>query len=77
MKDVMKPGIIGYIPPYWGHRTLNTGNKKLILFAIYPADAGHNYKIVEERGFAKIMVKERGTPVLRENPGYRRDKDAG
>jgi len=72
----MKPGTIGYIPPYWGHRTINTGNKKLILFAIYPADAGHNYKIVEERGFAKIMVEERGTPVLRENPGYRRDKDA-
>jgi len=65
----MKPGTIGYIPPYWGHRTINTGNKKLILFAIYPAEAGHNYKIVEEKGFAKIIVEERGLPVLKENPG--------
>jgi glucose-6-phosphate isomerase len=72
----MKPGTIGYIPPYWGHRAINTGNKKLILFAIYPAEARHNYKIVEQRGFAKIMVEERGTSVLRENPKYRGDKDA-
>lgn len=67
----MKPGTIGYISPYWGHRTINTGNKKLIFFAIYPAEAGHNYKIIEEGGFAKIMVEERGVPVLRENPDYK------
>ena len=76
MKDVMKPGTIGYIPPYCGHRTINAGNKKLIFFTIYPADAGHNYKIVEERNFAKIVVEGKDTPVLRKNPGYRRDKDA-
>ncbi len=70
----MKPGTIGYIPPYWGHRTINTGNKKFIFLAIYPAEAGHNYKIVEEGGFAKIMIEERGVPVIKKNPKYTREK---
>jgi len=67
----MRPGSIGYIPPYWGHRTINSGGEKLILLAIYPAEAGHNYKIIEEKGFAKIMVEESGKPVLKKNPKYK------
>lgn len=63
----MKRGTIGYIPPYWGHRTINTGNEEFIFLAIYPADAGHNYGVVEKKGFAKIMIEEEGVPRLKEN----------
>ncbi len=60
-----------YVPPGWGHRTINTGNKRLTFFFAYPADAGHDYEIVREKGFAKLIVEEDGRPVLIDNPRYR------
>jgi len=32
----LKPGSIGYVPPSWGHRTINTGSEKLVFFHISP-----------------------------------------
>jgi len=69
----MSPGILGYIPPGWGHRTLNTGPKEFVFLAVYPAHAGHNYGIIEEKGFARIMVEEKGHPELKNNPHYQKD----
>jgi len=66
----MKPGVLGYIPPYWGHRTMNTGDGEFVFLALFPGDAGHNYGIVEKHGFSKIMVEENGKPVLKDNPKY-------
>jgi len=66
----MKPGVLGYIPPYWGHRTINTGNKEFVFLTLFPGDAGHNYEIIEKCGFAKIMVEEDGRAVLKDNPKY-------
>ena len=68
----MNSGVLGYIPPGWGHRTLNTGPEEFVFLAVYPADAGHNYGIIEEKGFAGIMVEEKGHPELRDNPGYQK-----
>jgi len=67
----MRRGTIGYIPPYWGHRSINTGKEKFIFLAIYPADAGHDYEIIERKGFAKIIIEEDGIPRLKENPKLR------
>lgn len=66
----MQPGVLGYIPPYWGHRTMNTGDKEFVFLTLFPGDAGHNYEIIEKQGFAKIMVEEAGRPVLKDNPKY-------
>jgi len=66
----MRPGVLGYIPPYWGHRTINTGKKEFIFLALFPGDAGHNYEVVEKHGFAQIMVEENGKPILKDNPKY-------
>jgi len=66
----MSPGVLGYIPPGQGHRTLNTGPEEFVFLAVYPADAGHNYRVIEEKGFARIMVEEKGHPQLKDNPGY-------
>ena len=66
----MQPGVLGYIPPYWGHRTINTGSKEFVFLTLFPGDAGHNYEIIQKHGFAKIMVEENGKPVLKDNPRY-------
>ncbi len=66
----LKPGGIGYVPPGWGHRTINTSGEKLVFFFIYPSDAGHDYELVKERGFAKIVIEENGVPKVVDNPRF-------
>jgi len=56
-------GIVAYVPPFWGHRTVNTGKEPLVFFAAWPADAGHDYALAEELGF--------GVFVLCSSEGYR------
>ncbi|MFW6007137.1 MAG: glucose-6-phosphate isomerase family protein [Halanaerobiales bacterium] len=66
----MKRGVITYVPPYWAHRCVNTGNQPLVFFAIYRGDAGHNYGIIEEKGMKKLVMEEQGEVVIRDNPDY-------
>ncbi len=66
----MKKGSISYIPPYWAHRTLNTGDESLVFFGIYRADAGHDYGTIENKSMAKIIVEEGGEIVVKDNPNY-------
>lgn len=66
----LEPNSIVYVPPGWGHRTINTGNKRLVFFFAYPSNAGHDYEIVRKKGFAKLVVEENGVPVLIDNPKY-------
>ena len=46
-------GRMVYVPPFWGHRSINTGNEPLVSWCVYPADAGHNYGDIEKEGFPK------------------------
>ena len=64
------PGTAAYVPPYWGHRTINTGAENFVFLAVYPADAGHDYRTIAERGFASILVERDGAPTLVPNPRY-------
>jgi len=66
----LNPGYIGYVPPGWGHRTINTGGEKMVFFFIYPSDAGHDYEFVKEKGFAKIVIEEDGVPKVVDNPRF-------
>jgi len=66
----MQSGSISYIPPYWAHRTINTGNTPLIFFAVYPGEAGHNYGIIENKGFCKLIVERNGQIKVIDNPNY-------
>ncbi len=67
----MKRGTIVYVPPYWAHRSINTGDDDFVFLAIYPGDAGHDYGSIAERGFAKIVVKVEGGFRVIPNPEYR------
>jgi glucose-6-phosphate isomerase len=64
----VKPGTLTYIPPYWAHRMVNTGEENFVFFGVYPADAGHNYGDIEKTGFAKVLVAKDGQPTLVPNP---------
>ncbi len=65
------PGALLYTPPFWGHRSINTGIGNLVLLAVYPADAGYDYQTIVEQGFASVLVERGGIPVLIPSPRYR------
>ena len=43
----IRAGIMVYVPPYWIHRSVNTGNTDLVFLFNYPSDAGQDYGIIE------------------------------
>lgn len=49
----MEPGTIGYIPPGWAHRSINTGDEAYRFLAVYPGGAGHDYGWVLEHGMGR------------------------
>jgi glucose-6-phosphate isomerase len=49
----MAPGIMGYIPPGWAHRSINVGDNPYSFLAVYPGGAGHDYGWVLEHGMGK------------------------
>lgn len=55
----MGPGVIGYIPPGWAHRSINVGNEPYRFLAAYPGSAGHDYQWVLERGMGLRAVRDR------------------
>lgn len=67
MED-MDPGSVVYVPPRWGHRSINIHpDQNLVLFFVYPAHAGHDYKSIEERGFRKLVVERDGKHEVIDN----------
>lgn len=54
-----------YVPPGWAHRSVNVGDRPLVLYALYPADAGHDYDAISQGGFLKRIVRGLdGKPAL-------------
>jgi len=68
--QAMAPGAASYVPPYWGHRTVNTGLSNFVFLAVFPADAGYDYKTIAERGFAALIVAKNGQAQVVPNPNY-------
>jgi len=60
----MEPDTIGYIPPGWAHRSVNTGAKPYSFLAVYPGAAGHNYQWVLEHGFGSRVFRGDKAPQL-------------
>ncbi|MFI7490204.1 glucose-6-phosphate isomerase family protein [Micromonospora echinaurantiaca] len=44
------PGVVGYIPPGWAHRSVNIGDEPYRFLAVYPGSAGHDYGWVLKHG---------------------------
>lgn len=68
----MSPGEVVYVPPYWIHRSVNTGTDVLITFFSYPADSGQDYGIIERARGMRTLIVDDGAGGWREsdNPRY-------
>jgi glucose-6-phosphate isomerase len=63
----MTPGTIGYIPPGWAHRSVNTGPDPYSFLAVYPGGAGHDYQWVLDNGLGyRVFVSPTGGVELRD-----------
>ena len=60
----MTRGAMVYVPPYWAHRSVNTGSEPLTMFCVWPGDSGHNYGDIEKEGFPKRVFKRDGSEVM-------------
>ena len=73
----MHPGTVIHVPPFWIHRSVNTGTAPLVTFFCYPADAGQDYEIIARAGGMKTLIVADGDG-WREAPNPRyRGRDAG
>ncbi|MGD0875316.1 MAG: glucose-6-phosphate isomerase family protein [Acidimicrobiales bacterium] len=61
----MGPGALAYVPPYWAHRTVNTGEEPFVFLAVYPGQAGHDYGTIEKTGFPERVLRTPEGVVLR------------
>ena len=59
-------GTMVYVPPFWGHRSVNTSDEDLVSYCVYPGEAGHNYGDIEREGFPGRVVLEDGNAVIRQ-----------
>lgn len=73
--EEMHPGRTVYVPAYYAHRSINTGDEPLISLAVYPGDAGHDYGSIEKMGFKHLVVERNGSPTVIENPRYGRQSE--
>jgi glucose-6-phosphate isomerase len=62
--EKMNRGRMVYVPPYWAHRSVNTGREPLVSFCVYPAEAGHNYGDIETEGFPCRVIRRHGKGVV-------------
>ncbi|MCW2954363.1 MAG: glucose-6-phosphate isomerase [Conexibacter sp.] len=60
----MGASTVAYVPPYWAHRTVNTGDEPLVFLAVYPGDAGHDYGTIETDGFPQLVVERDGAVAV-------------
>jgi glucose-6-phosphate isomerase len=60
----MTRGGLVYVPPYWAHRSVNTGEEALTMFCVWPGDAGHNYGDIEREGFPKRVYQRAGKETI-------------
>jgi glucose-6-phosphate isomerase len=60
----MTRGGLVYVPPYWAHRSVNTGDEPLLSLCVYPGDAGHNYGDIESEGFPRRVFSRGGECII-------------
>lgn len=74
--EEMKPGIIIYVPGQWAHRCINIDKTdNLVTFFCTRADSGHDYKLIEQKGFRKLTVDKDNVPIIIDNPKWNKCKN--
>lgn len=67
----MEAGVIGYIPPGWTHRSVNTGSTPFVFISVYPALSGQDYDPVRRYGVGARVRRTagQGYQVVRDDGG--------
>ena len=66
------PGQAVYVPGWWVHRSVNTGDERFATLFCYAADAGQDYGIIERAGGMKSLVVADGDGyAVKPNPDHR------
>lgn len=66
------PGVVCYVPPFWIHRSVNTGETDFVTLFCAPADSGNDYSVIERSGGMRHrVVAAAGGWALADNPTYR------
>lgn len=60
----MTRGAVVYVPPYWAHRSVNTGSEPMTMFCVWPGEAGHNYGDIGKEGFPQRVFRRGGQEVI-------------
>ena len=60
-----------YVPKRFAHRSINIGQSPFVTFFCFRADAGHDYKTIETKGFRKMVVEKDGKPAIIDNPRWK------
>lgn len=69
--EPLRPRKVLYVPPRWAHRSVNTGtDEDLVMFFVYPGNAGHDYGSIERQGFRQLVTEVDGKLELVENPRW-------
>ena len=66
----LSKGEVVYVPRRYAHRTVNTGDKPLVVFFVFAADAGHDYGTIETKGYHKMVVEGEKGPEVVDNPKW-------
>ena len=72
--EELKKGDALYVPGRWAHRSVNVGSEPLVMFFVYPANAGHDYGTIESKGFRKLVVCRDGKPEIIDNPKWKEER---
>lgn len=72
----LRTGEAIYVPRRYAHRSVNTGDRPLVMFFTFAADAGHDYGTIETKGYHKLIVKKGDKPVVTDNPRWKQGADA-
>ena len=67
----LRKGEALYVPRRYAHRSVNTGDKPLVMYFTFQADAGHDYGTIETKGYRKIVLEKDGRPVIIDNPRWK------
>ena len=66
------PGRAVYVPGWWVHRSVNTGDERFVTLFCYAADAGQDYGIIERAGgMRSLVVVDGGGYAVEPNPDHR------
>ena len=62
------PGKVTYVPPFWAHRSVNTGAAPLVFLWTCPCDAGHDYESLAGRALRQVVVERDGRLSVEDRP---------